>query len=95
MAGPRPLWRQKCFPWPMAAIWAVHSETLQVSAMWLGFDLLSAEHLKPKLGWYAGCQLPDYGTFGKDAILLMSVMAGPDTRDPLTLPESGEYFWMH
>ena len=47
----------------------------------------------PGLGWYG--RLSTTGPMArsvKDAILLMSIMAGPDTRDPLTLPESGEYF---
>ncbi len=47
----------------------------------------------PGLGWYG--RLSTTGPMARsvaDSILLMSVMAGPDTRDPLTLPESGEYF---
>jgi len=44
-------------------------------------------------GWYG--RLSTTGPMGRtvaDTTLLMSVMAGPHTSDPLTLPESGEYF---
>ena len=44
-------------------------------------------------GWYG--RLVTSGPMAKtvaDASLLMSILAGPDAIDPLTLPESGDYF---
>ena len=48
---------------------------------------------KPGFGWFA--RLSTCGPMARtvaDTALLFSVQAGPDPRDPLTLPESGEVF---